>query len=327
MEHVTIVGTGRYLPENTMRNDDLANLVDTSDAWIISRTGIRERRISNGDTTSDMAYEAGLRAVKSAGMTAGEIDLIICATITPDCFMPSVACMVQGRMGAKKAAAFDVSAACTGFVYAVVTALQFIKSGMYQNALVIGADTNSKILDWEDRSTCVLFGDGAGAVVLSSAEENKKGIMAAVLSSDGTKHQYLSCAAVPLSNPYIQQSEPGFRPSIQMNGQEVFKFAVRCLTESIEILLTESNIKIEDVKYIIPHQANRRIIEPVAKHFNIPLERFYMNLEKYGNTSSGTIGIALDELVQNRQLNQGDKIILVGFGGGMTGGALFMEWG
>jgi 3-oxoacyl-[acyl-carrier-protein] synthase-3 len=326
MGHVTIVGTGSYVPENIISNDDLAKLVDTSDTWITSRTGIKERRISNHDTTSDMAYEAALRAVTSADMMVEDVDLIICATITPDYFMPSVACMVQSRMGAIKAAAFDVSAACTGFVYAVITALQFIQSGMYGNALVIGADTNSKILNWEDRSTCVLFGDGAGAVVLS-VSDNNRGIMAATLSSDGTKHEYLYCEAVPLSNPYFHSVKHEFYPSIKMQGQEVFKFAVRNLSESIEKVLKESDLKIEDLKYIIPHQANRRIIEPVARNLDIPLEKFYMNLEKYGNTSSASIGIALDEIVQSRQIEQGDKIILAGFGGGMTGGALLMEWG
>lgn len=325
MRHVTIIGTGSYAPENIISNDDIAKLVDTSDEWITSRTGIRERRISTKETTAEMAYEAARRAIANAGITADDIELIICATITPDYFMPSVACMVQGMLRAKKAAAFDLNAACTGFVYAMTTATQFILSGMYQKVLVIGVDIISKILDWNDRSTCVLFGDGAGAVVLS-ASDHKRGVIASTLSSDGTKQSILYCEALPLANPYIKQAEERMIPSIKMQGQEVFKFAVRSVTETVETVLAMGNRKPDDVKCVVSHQANRRIIEAVAKNCNIPIEKFYINLDRYGNTSSASVGIALDELVQNGDLKSGDIIILVGFGGGMTSGAILLEW-
>ncbi|NLP35071.1 MAG: ketoacyl-ACP synthase III [Clostridiales bacterium] len=325
MRHVNIIGTGSYTPDNTMSNDDIAKLVDTSDEWITSRTGIRERRISTKESTADMAYEAAKRAIKSAGITVDDIELIICATITPDYFMPSVACTVQGMLMAHKSAAFDLNAACTGFVYAMVTASQFIQSGMYNKVLVIGVDTISKILDWQDRSTCVLFGDGAGAAVLS-ASDIKRGIIASTLSSDGSKQSILYCEAIPLANPYIKYKEEPARPSIKMQGQEVFKFAVRSVTDTIKKVLTMGNLTEEDVKFLVSHQANRRIIDVVAKNSNIPIEKFYMNLERYGNTSSASIGIALDELVKTGDLKSGDIIILVGFGGGMTSGAIAIEW-
>jgi 3-oxoacyl-[acyl-carrier-protein] synthase-3 len=325
MLHATITGTGRYVPNNIMTNEDLTKLVETSDEWIVSRTGIKERRISAGEKTSDLAYEAGLRALNSSGLQANEIDLIICSTITPDNFMPSVACMVQAKLGAVNAGAFDLNAACTGFVYAMVTAEQFIETGMYRNILVIGADTNSKVIDWQDRSTCVLFGDGAGGVILSSTDQNK-GILAANLSSDGSKQAYLVCPALPLKNPYTQAEQEIPLSSIKMQGQEVFKFAVRKVAEDINNLFRKTGLKAEDIKYVIPHQANQRIIEQVAKYCDIPVEKFYLNLNKYGNTSSASIGIALDEMVQNNVLSQGDKLILTGFGGGMTSGSVLLEW-
>ena len=324
MRQAIISGTGSYVPDNVMTNEDLAKLVDTSDEWIESRTGIKERRIVTKELTSDMAYEAGKRALISANLQAKEIDLIICATITPDSFMPSVACIVQDKLGAVNAVAFDLTAACSGFVYGIVTASQYIQTGMYQNVLVIGAETISKILDWEDRSTCVLFGDGAGAVVLTVSEK-KKGIMVANLLSDGSKQSQLVCPAVPLSNPYNKSVE-SFRPKITMQGQEVFKFAIRSITEHIKTLLQKADLNIEDIKYIIPHQANQRIIEHAANLCKIPKEKFYTNLMNYGNTSAASIGIALDELAKGNKLEHGDKLILVAFGGGMTSGAVLLEW-
>jgi len=324
MRQAIISGTGSYVPDNVMTNEDLAKLVDTSDEWIESRTGIKERRIVTKELTSDMAYEAGKRALISANLQAKEIDLIICATITPDSFMPSVACIVQDKLGAVNAVAFDLTAACSGFVYGIVTASQYIQTGMYQNVLVIGAETISKILDWEDRSTCVLFGDGAGAVILTVSEK-KKGIMVANLLSDGSKQSQLVCPAVPLSNPYNKSVE-SFRPKITMQGQEVFKFAIRSITEHIKTLLQKADLNIEDIKYIIPHQANQRIIEHAANLCKIPKEKFYTNLVNYGNTSAASIGIALDELAKGNKLEHGDKLILVAFGGGMTSGAVLLEW-
>lgn len=340
MSHVSIIGTGSYLPENIMTNDDLSKLVDTSDEWISSRTGIRERRISNGISTADMAYEAGKKALQGAGLKPEDIDLIICATITPDYFMPSCACIVQDRLGAVKAAAFDLTAACTGMIYGIVTAEQFIRSGMYENILVIGSETLSKILDWEDRSSCVLFGDGAGAVVLAKASEGGK-ILASSLEADGSKYKLLTCPAIPMQNPYVNidnqdmaehMTEEGLKqelyklPKLEMNGQEVFKYAARTITDNIENIISKTKLSKEDITYIIPHQANRRIIEQASKSCKIPKEKFFMNLDRYGNTSAASIGIALDELITGGGVENKDKIILVGFGGGMTSGSILLEW-
>lgn len=325
IRHATIIGTGSYLPENVMTNNDLTELVETSDEWIVSRTGIRERRISTGENTSDLAYQAAVRALNKAGISAKEIDLIICATITPDSFMPSVACIVQDKLGANRAAAFDLTAACTGLVYAMVTADKFIGSGMYQNVLVIGAETISKVLDWQDRSTCVLFGDGASALVLS-ATEKLDGILACNLTADGSKQAMLTCPAVTLSNPYVKMENEAVKVKIEMQGQEVFKFAVRTMLDNIKIVLRQADLKTEDIKFIIPHQANLRIIEQASKLSDIPMDKFHLNLHQYGNTSAATIGIALDELAQSSMLETGDKLILVGFGGGMTSGAVLLEW-
>lgn len=324
MRHATIIGTGSYLPNNVMTNEDMTKLVETSDEWISSRTGIKERRISTGEKTSDLAYEAAFRALKNSALDAKDIDLIICATITPDSIMPAVACIVQDKLGAVRAAAFDLTAACTGLVYAIVTATAFIESGMYQNVLVIGAETVSKSLDWTDRSTCVLFGDGAGAMVLA-ASDTKKGIMATSLLSDGSKQSYLCLPSIPLTNPYLKPEE-NLRPTITMKGQEVFKYAVRGITDHINSALKKAELSIDDINYIIPHQANYRIIEQASKISNIPIEKFFMNLDRYGNTSAATIGIALDEMVQNNMVQQGDKLIFVGFGAGMTSGAVLVEW-
>ncbi|NLL00892.1 MAG: ketoacyl-ACP synthase III [Clostridiales bacterium] len=341
MSHVAIIGTGRYLPEHIMTNDDLSELVDTSDEWIRTRTGIRERRVSTGISTSDLAYEAGKRAVVEAGLKPEDIDLIICTTITPDYFMPSCACIVQERIGAVNSAAFDLTAACTGMIYGMVTAEQFIKSGMYENVLVIGSETLSRILDWEDRSSCVLFGDGAGAVVMSKTDKGGV-LLASRLEADGSKSNLLTCSAIPLQNPYVK-SPSHFQPTeiemqgmpkkdlyrlpkIEMIGQEVFKYAVRTITDNINNILKKAGLSIDDIAYIIPHQANQRIIEQASKFCKVPLERFYMNLDRYGNTSAASIGIALDELVATGELKQGDRLILVGFGGGMTSGSILLEW-
>lgn len=325
MRRAIIIGTGSYLPDNRLTNDDMAKLVETSDEWISSRTGIRERRISTGENTSDLAFHAGKRALDMSKLEAGELDLIICATISPDSFMPSVACIVQERLGAKNAAAFDLAAACTGMIYAMAVAASFIESGMYRNILVIGAETLSKTLDWTDRSTCVLFGDGAGAVVLAASERDN-GVMSVTLSSDGGKREHLCLPAIPLSNPFVNKGESALRQSITMNGQEVFKFAVRSITELVKGTLNKAQLKEEDIKYIVAHQANQRIIEHAAKSLGLSLTKFFINLDRYGNTSAATIGIALDEMVQNGMLKKGDRLILVGFGGGMTSGALLVEW-
>lgn len=324
IRHAAIIGTGSYLPENRTTNDDMAKLVETSDEWIASRTGIRERRISTGENTSDLAYEAGKKALANAGLKPEDLELIICATISPDSFMPSVACIVQEKLGAVKAAAFDITAACSGMVYGIAIATAFIENGMYQNILVIGAETLSKALDWTDRSTCVLFGDGAGAVVIQSSD-SAGGIMAVNLLSDGSKQDYLCLPGLPLANPLVPSNGEG-RQVITMKGQEVFKFAVRSIQENIKTILEKASLQKEDIRYIVAHQANCRILEQAAKSSGIELERFFMNLDRYGNTSAATIGIALDEMNANNMLHDGDKIILVGFGGGMTSGAVLVDW-
>lgn len=329
MGNAIIIGTGSYLPDNKVTNDDMAELVETNDEWISSRTGIRERRISTGENTSDLAYEAAQKALINASLAPGDIDLIICATITPDSFMPSVSCIVQERLGARQAAAFDLTAACTGLIYAMAVATAFIENGMYRNVLVIGAETISKTLDWTDRSTCVLFGDGAGALVLSAAEQNNtpvRGIKSIILASDGSKGEHLLLPALSLSNPFVNRTDKESQPVITMNGQEVFKFAVRSITDLIKQILAKNEITHQDIKYIVTHQANLRIIEQAAKSLGIPLNKFFVNIDKFANTSAATIGIALDEMVQEDLLQPGDRIILVGFGGGMTSGAVLVEW-
>ncbi len=328
MRHVKIAGTGSYVPEHIVTNDDLAGFLDTSDEWIASRTGIRERRISTGENTSDLAAAAAQRALEDAGVKAEELDLILCATISPDCFMPSVACMVQERIGASKAAAFDLVAACSGLVYGMATAAAFIESGMYRTILVIGAETLSKTVDWTDRATCVLFGDGAGAVVLTPSER-RTGILASYLVSDGGKQDYLTLPALPLNNSFMvkkDEHQPEQSSILSMKGQDVFKFAVRSVVDQTKTLLTKAALTEEDIRYVVLHQANSRIIEQSAKSSGISQEKFFLNLDRYGNTSAASIGIALDELSRKGMLSDGDKLLLIGFGGGMTSGGILLEW-
>ena len=333
-------GTGSYAPCNIVTNDDLAAIVDTSDEWIRTRTGICQRRITKNENTSQLAYEAGLRALQDANVTAETVELIVCATITPDAFTPATACIVQDMLGARHAVAYDLNAACTGFVYGVASAVQFIENGVYKNALVIGAETLSKLIDWEDRNTCVLFGDGAGAVYLEYTQK-ERGILDLTLSSDGSRRELLECYAMPVKNAFVaeEMEEPltgdnkdlltsGNEPkqTIQMQGGEVFKYAVKAIVTSIQEVLEKQNLSIDEIDWIIPHQANIRIIESAAKLLKVDVSKFYMNLEKFGNTSSASIGIALDELKQAGKLTKGQKILLVGFGGGMTSGAILAEW-
>ena len=325
MGNVIIKGTGRYVPERIVTNFDLADIVDTSDEWITSRTGIRERRITTGENTSQLAYHAAESALLDAGITAEELDLIIVATVTPDMFTPATACLLQSLLGAHKAAAFDINAACTGFIYGLDVAMQFMKNGVYKNVLVVGAETLSKIINWKDRNTCVLFGDGAGAVVLSSSDKN--GIGSIIIGSDGSKGSVLQCQALPVNNPYAENAKASEQCSeIAMEGREVFRFATGVMGDSIEEILRRENLKAEDIKYFVPHQANFRIIDYAAKKINVDISKFYVNLDRYGNTSSASIPMALDEMNKNGLLSKGDKIIIVGFGGGLTYGAAFVQW-
>jgi 3-oxoacyl-[acyl-carrier-protein] synthase-3 len=323
MNEVKIIGTGSYAPLNIVTNDDLSKIIETSDEWIYSRTGIRERKISITENTSDLSTMAAIRALENANIKAEEIDLIIVGTLTPDNFIPSTACMVQANIGAINATCFDISAACTGFIYGLSIATQFIKTGQSKTALVIGAETLSKVMNWEDRTTCVLFGDGAGAAILKISED--KGIISLYTGSDGSKADVLKCEANQLINPYtaVANTHSNF---VTMDGREIFKFAVKVIEKSIEEVLKNTEYSLEDIKYIVPHQANQRIIEYCAKKLNVNGEKFYMNLDTYGNTSAASIPIAFDELVSKNLLNEGDKVIFVGFGGGLTWGAALISY-
>ncbi|WP_099467530.1 beta-ketoacyl-ACP synthase III [Konateibacter massiliensis] len=315
-----IIGTGRALPEHVVTNDFLSTIVDTNDEWIRERTGIRERRIAREETTSSLAANAAKNALENAGITNLEVDLIIVATFTPDNYMPSTACMVQQEIGAVNAVCFDINAACTGFLYALSSAYAYIQSGMCKHALVIGAETISKVIDWTDRGTCILFGDGAGAVVL---EEDKTGKMTFVQGSDGSRGEVLTCKGRNANNLFTAKEEE--ETAIYMEGQEVFKFAVKKVPECIEQLMEQTNSDYTDIKYFCLHQANKRIISSVAKRLKQPEDKFPVNLDKYGNTSAASIPILLDELYRSGQIEKGDKIIVSGFGGGLTWGAALIE--
>ena len=316
-----IAGIGAYVPETIVTNDDLAKIVETSDEWISSRTGIRERRISTKEGTSDLAAEAARRALEAAGVKPEELDLIILGTSSPDCNYPSGACEIQAKIGAVNAAAFDISAACSGFIFAMNIVQGFFKSGIYQTALIIGAETLSKVVDWDDRSTCVLFGDGAGAAVLKNEES---GIIDMLMGSDGTKGEALKCTSRSLGNFLTgERPELGF---MTMDGHEVFRFAVKRVPESIESLMKRNQTAKEDIRYYILHQANERIVEAVARRLKEPMDKFPMIIEKYGNTSTASIPLLLDDMVKKGILKTGDKIILSGFGAGMTWGAVLLEW-
>lgn len=316
-----IIGTGSFVPELVVINDELSDVVETSDEWIRSRTGICERRIAVHTGTSELAAEAARAALSNAGVSAEEIDIIILATSSPDNCFPNGACEVQEAIGAINAAAFDISAACTGFVYALNTAHAFLKSGLYQTGLVIGADVMSKLTDWTDRSTCVLFGDGAGAVVVRAAD---RGLVHLTMKSDGSKSRVLTCRARTSEN-----FKTGGHPQLgytAMDGQEVFRFAVRKVPECIRQVLSESGTDISEIKYFVMHQANCRIFEAIAKRLSIPMDRIPMNMDRYGNTSGASVPLMLDELNRNGCLKPGDKLVLSGFGAGLTWGATLIEW-
>ncbi|MGE6755289.1 beta-ketoacyl-ACP synthase III [Rossellomorea sp. NPDC071047] len=305
-----IIGIGRYLPEKIVTNADLEKMVDTSDEWIRTRTGIEERRIADNETdTSDMAFEAAKSAIADADITAEEIDLILVATVTPDQPFPSVACLLQDRLGAKRAAAMDVSAACAGFMYGMITAKQFIDNGAYKHVLVVGVEKLSKVTDWDDRNTAVLFGDAAGAAVLGPVPDDK-GILAFELGADGSgaKHLY--------------QEE-----NIIMNGREVFKFAVRQMGESSVNVIEKAGLKKEDVDFLIPHQANIRIMEAARQRLELPIEKMSKTVNKYGNTSAASIPVSLVEDLEAGRVKENDVVVMVGFGGGLTWGAIIMRWG
>jgi 3-oxoacyl-[acyl-carrier-protein] synthase-3 len=318
-----IAGTGSYLPEKVLTNDDLAKLVDTSDEWIAARTGIRERHVAaEGETTGDLAYHASLRALEAAGVDASELDLIVLGTTTPDLVFPSTACLLQHRLGANGCPAFDVNAACSGFVYALSVADKFIQSGTEKTALVVGAETLTRMIDWTDRGTCVLFGDGAGAVVLKADTET--GILSTHLHADGGKKELLW-------NPV--GVSVGFKPGehnagvkVLMTGNEVFKHAVKALDAVVEETLEANGLDRSEIDWLIPHQANLRIIEATAKRLDMPMERVVVTVDKHGNTSSGSVPLALDVAVRSGSIQRGQLVLLEAFGGGFTWGSALLRY-
>ena len=319
------LGTGSCLPDKEVTNFDLEKIVDTNDEWIRTRTGISARRIADDQTaTSDLAYGASLKAMEAAGVTAEELDMIIVATITPDNSFPSTACTLQDKLGAVNASAFDVSAACSGFVYASTVAMQFVQSGAAKKILVVGAETLSKILDFTDRNTCVLFGDGAGAAIIGPVESG--GIVAMELGAKGSGGKFLSQPAGGSRMPATKETVDNRLHYIKMDGSEVFKFAVRIMASSSKKVIEKAGWEIDELDYLIPHQANIRIINSAGKKLKLPSERVHVNLDKFGNTSAGSVPIALDEAVRTGKINKGDKVVLVAFGGGLTWGALAVEF-
>lgn len=325
-----IIGTGSFLPENIVTNDDLSKIMDTSDEWIRTRTGIRERHLVKDETTAGMAIEAAKRALDNAGIKAEELDLILVATITGDHITPSTACEVQAGIGADQALAFDLNAACSGFLFALNTAHAYLTCGFCKTALIIGVETLSKIMDWRDRGTCVLFGDGAGAAVVT---QDTSGLLGFDWGTDGAKGMVLACRnrqkQNPLTHPGLTQEEqPALQPLdyVQMDGQEVYKFAVTTVPASIQRALNMADVATEDIKYYILHQANIRILQSVAKRLGIPQDRFPISLDHCGNISAASVPILLDEMNQKGLLAKGDKIVLSGFGGGLTWGSAVLEW-
>jgi len=323
---VSIIGTGSYVPERILTNAELEKLVETSDEWITSRTGIKERRIAaEGEFTSHMASKAALNAMEQAGVTVEEIDLILVATVTPDTFFPSTACHVQRQLGAKNAACFDLSAACSGFLYGIEVAQQFISNHTYNTVLVIGADRLSSIVNWEDRNTCVLFGDGAGAAILRY-RAGSHGVINTYMGSDGNYGDILHMPGGGCALPITKENIDQRLNTLHMNGRETFKQAVISMQAAANKVLDQSGLKIEDLTCIIPHQANARIIEALADRFDLPLSKFHINLDKYGNTSAAAVAIALDEANRTGRFEVGDYILMVVFGGGLTYASSVVQW-
>lgn len=347
---IKIKGTGSAVPKLRVTNDDLSKLMDTSDEWIKSRTGIGARHLAVEETTTGLAVVAANDALRDAGVTAEELDLIIAATVTADKFLPNLSCEVQSALGAKNAVAFDLNAACSGFLFALNTVQMYLENGVYKKALVIGAETLSKIMDWNDRSTCVLFGDGAGAAVVAAEDENvdgqpdvtggrsdagmmqpdaesksnKSGILSMVQGSDGASGEVLRCDNRPVNNPFaVNDATLSY---VSMNGQEVYKFAVKTVPKVIEKAVDKAGLKVEDIDLFVLHQANLRIIESVAKRLHQPMEKFPTNLEECGNISAASVPILLDNINKHGMICEGKKIVLAGFGAGLTWGATVLTW-
>ncbi len=326
MRYAAITGWGMAVPERVMTNAELERMVDTSDEWIVSRTGIKERHVVGpGDSTTSLSVAAARQALERAGLEATDIDLIIVGTCTPDQFLVSQACLVQAELGGN-AGAFDLGAACSGFVYALATGNQFIQSGLYKRVLVIGADTLTRFVDYTDRTTCVLFGDGAGAVVLEATEE-PRGLLSTVLGADGAGNKHLY---IPGWGAFVPESAgifPEYRPYLQMNGNEVFRFAVRVMGDAAAEAVEKAGLEFSDIGMLIPHQANARIIEAAARRLDLPKDKVWMNLDRFGNTSAATIPIALCEVEASGRLTEGENLVFVAFGGGLAWAAGVVRWG
>jgi 3-oxoacyl-[acyl-carrier-protein] synthase-3 len=326
MKRTGILGVGKYLPENVLTNADLERMVDTTDEWIVTRTGIKQRRIAaENEATSDMAVKAAKSALKDANLTPDDIDLIIVATITPDMFFPSTACLIQHKLGARHVPAFDIAVACSGFIYGLAIADQFIKSGVYKHALVVAAEKLSSVTDWEDRGTCILFGDGAGAAVLGQVEEG--GILGVTLGADGSKGDLLQLPAGGSRMPASIKTVENKLHTIKMEGNVLFKHAVKIMAEAALAVTEPLGLKGDDIDIIIPHQANIRILNALAKRMGVdPAKKVYLNIEKYGNMSAASSAVALTEAVEEGRIKKGNIILMDAFGGGLTWGALIIKW-
>jgi len=328
MPSTVILGTGSYAPERVLSNAELSKMVNTSDEWIRTRSGIRERRIAApGEATSDMAVQAAKRALLDAGLKADEIDLVVVATVTPDMLMPSCACLVQHKLGVPTSAAcFDLNAACSGFVYALDTVCAMVASGRYKKALLIGVEKLSAVVDWQDRTTCVLFGDGAGAAVVGLSSEEGKGLIGTRLGSFGEGAELLHIPRGGTSAPSTPESIAARDHCIRMKGKEVFKLAVRAMDEAARDILEQYHFRADQISLVIPHQANLRIIEALSEYLELPMERFFVNVERYGNTSAASIPLALDEARRTGRIKSGDLTMLVAFGAGLTYGSALVRW-
>ncbi|HEY3374006.1 MAG TPA: beta-ketoacyl-ACP synthase III [Candidatus Aquicultor sp.] len=321
-----IVGVGAYVPERVLTNVDLEAFLDTSDEWIRTRTGIRERHIAAvGDAASDLGVKAARAALEDAGVNPEEVDLILVATSSPDMILPSTACFVQEKLGIRGCAAFDLQAACSGFSYALAVGAQFVETGMYKTVLLVGADAMSRFLNWDDRSTCVLFGDGAGACVIQPVEAGY-GVLASHLAADGSRSDLLKIPAGGSANPATEDTVRDKLHYITMNGNEIYKFAVRCIPDAVKTILEKACLTVDDIDYLIPHQANMRIIDAAVERLGIDKNKVIVNLDKYGNTSAASIPLAIHELHKKRNLKRGDILVLVGFGAGLTWGANIIRW-
>ena len=325
MSGIGILGVGHCVPKKVLTNHDLEKMVDTTDEWILTRTGIKERRIAGKhEKNSDLATGAAREALKHANLNAHDVELIIVATISPDSNFPSVACLVQKALGAKKAAAFDIGAACSGFLYAMTTAKQFLQSGMYQNALVIASEKITSLIDWNDRSTCVLFGDGAGACVLGPVR-GKRGIISEFMHAQGNFGD-LMAVVFEDGEPLSQQNKTIAKPFVVMQGQELFKIAVNSMAAAVEKAIKKAKLKLEDIDLVVPHQANDRIISAVAKKLKVPKEKIFVNIDRYGNMSAASIAVALYEAVVQGRIKKGDNVALVTFGAGLVSAANIIKW-